>query len=177
VHRVDLAGSLIPTFGANDLLTCLALHGARHCWVSLGWICDVANLIAVAPLDWEEILSNRSTRRMVHVSVLLASDLLSAPVPPDVIERARRDSSAVGVTRLICQNLFQADADLAGRPSGALMQLRMLGGVRDRIRYVLRRGLEANQTDNDALSLPASLRPLLYLARPFRVLAKTVGRS
>ncbi len=53
VHRVDMAGGPLPTFGAEDLFACLALHGARHCWVSLGWICDVANLVRVAPIGWD----------------------------------------------------------------------------------------------------------------------------
>ncbi len=95
VHRVDVAGGALPTFGADDLFACLALHGARHCWVSLGWICDVANLVSVAPLNWDGLLADRRTRRMFHVALLLAADLLSAPVPPEVIAKARRDTVAV----------------------------------------------------------------------------------
>ncbi len=176
-HRVEIAGGLIPTFGADDLFACLALHGARHCWVSLGWICDVANLVRVAPLGWDALLADRRTRRIFHVALLLAADLLSAPVPPEVIAKARRDTVAVEVARQIEHNLFTEDGDIAGRPAGAMMQLRMAGTLRDKARYVWRRALEANQTDNDFLPLPPRLKPLLHVIRPFRVMGKIITRG
>ena len=177
VHRVDMAGATLPTLGADDLFACLALHGARHCWASLGWICDVAKLVSVAPLSWAALLANRRTRRMFHVAVLLAADLLSAPVPPEVVARARRDRAALRVAQQVRDNLFTDDADLAGRPAGALMHLRMTTTIRDKVRYIWRRGLEANQTDNDFLPLPPRLKPLLHVIRPFRVIGKILSRG
>jgi hypothetical protein len=177
VHRVEVGGAQIPTFGPDDLFACLALHGARHCWVSLGWICDVAKLVSVAPLNWDGLLANRRTRRMFQVALLLAADLLSAPIPPEIVFKARHDRAAVGLAQQISGNLFTADADLAGRPTGALMQLRMAGTLRDRARYVWRRALQANQTDNDFLPLPPRLKPLLHVIRPFRVMGKIISRG
>jgi hypothetical protein len=176
VHRVDVGGALVPSFGADDLFACLAVHGARHCWASLGWICDVANLANVAPLNWDTLLANHRTRRMFLVAVLLAADLLSAPIPPGVVARARRDKAAGRVAQQVSSNLFTEEADLAGQPAGAMMHLRLIATVRDKVRYVWRRGLEANQTDNDFLPLPSGLKPLLHVIRPFRVMAKIVRR-
>ena len=141
------------------------------------WICDVANLVRVAPIGWDALLADRRTRRIFHVALLLAADLLSAPVPPEVIAKARRDTVAVNVARQIEHNLFTEDGDIAGRPAGAMMQLRMAGTLRDKARYVWRRALEANQTDNDFLPLPPRLKPMLHVVRPFRVLGKIISRG
>jgi len=176
LHRVDVAGTLVPTFGADDLFACLALHGARHCWASLGLIGDVANLVRATSLDWDALLANRRTGRMFHVAALLACDLLSAPVPPEIVAKARRDAVAVRLARRVRRDLFNGDGYIEGRPSGALMHLRMTATLRDKARYVWRRALEANQTDNDFLPLHPRLRPLLHAIRPFRVLAKIVSR-
>jgi hypothetical protein len=36
----------VKTLSAEDLLFSLCVHGSRHLWERLGWICDVAELIA-----------------------------------------------------------------------------------------------------------------------------------
>ncbi len=36
---VDLQGTEVATFGANDLFLYLAVHGAKHRWSQLNWIC------------------------------------------------------------------------------------------------------------------------------------------
>ncbi len=177
VEHVDVGGTKVPTFGADDLFACLALHGARHCWTSLGWVSDIARLAAAARLEWGRILAHRPTRRMMHVAMLLAFDMLSAPVPAGVIATARNDHVAASVAEEIAASIFDADAELPGRPAGVLMHLRMIAGASDKMRYLWRRGVEANQTDNDFLPLPPALRPLLYLVRPFRMLGKVAGRA
>ena len=176
-HRVETAGVLLPTFAADDMFACLATHAARHCWSSLGLGCDVANLVRVAPIHWDVLNADRRTRRIFHVALLLSAELLSAPVPPEVIAKARRDTVAANVARQIEHNLFTEDGDIAGRPAGAMMQLRMAGTLRDKARYVWRRALEANQTDNDFLPLPPRLKPLLHVIRPFRVVAKILRQG
>ena len=177
LQQVELAGGTVTTFAADDLFLCLALHGARHCWTSLGWISDVAHLVAAAPLDWDRLVTNPRSRRMVHVASLLAADLLAAPVPTEVVGNARRDTQAAAVSRQVAATLFSGNGNTAGRASGAVMHLKMMAGLRDRARYLWRRGFEANQTDNDFLPLPAPLRPLLYAVRPFRVLGKLMSRA
>lgn len=175
-HPVDLADARIPTFGGADLLACLALHGAAHCWESLGWIADVAHLVAATPICWERVLAERSRRRILYVALLLGADLLSAPVPPEVLSTARRDKVAARVSKNVSRTLLDGGS-VAGQTFGAALHLRLIETMRDRARYLWRRALQANQNDNDAIPLPSGLRPLLYAIRPFRLLAKFASRS
>jgi hypothetical protein len=176
-QRVPIAGALLPTFGPDDLFACVALHGALHCWASLTWIGDVANLVRVAPPDWDRLLASRRTRRVFHLAVLLAADLLSAPVPSDVTSAARRDEIAAALAGQVRCAMFEGSAAAAGTPSEAAMHLRMMTTARDKTRYVWRRALQPNQTDNDFLPLPPRLRPILWLVRPFRLLVKLASGS
>lgn len=172
LQPVNVAGALLPTFGPDDLFASLALHGARHCWASLSWICDVANLVRVMPPDWDALLADRRTRRAYLLAAFLAADLLSAPVPDDVVGRAASDHLVGGLARQVQAQVCGHGYEIGGTPTEAAMHLRMMTAVRDRVRYVYRRASQPNQTDNDFLPLPGGLRPVLWLLRPLRLLAK-----
>jgi len=176
-QRVLVAGVPLPTFGPDDLFASVALNGACNCWASLKWICDVANLIRVAPPAWDRLLENRQTRRAFRLATLLAADLLDAPVPAGVLAAARSDQVVIELARQVSSRLFAPLDGVAGTRSEAAMQLRMTTMVRDKARYVWRRALQPNQTDNDFLSLHPSLRRILWLVRPFRILAKFASSS
>lgn len=82
---VLLAGAPVPTMGPFCNLLMLCLHGSKHLWSRLIWICDVAQLLAATPaLDWTLVL--REGRRVglsraLALGVLLAHRLTSAPCP------------------------------------------------------------------------------------------------
>jgi hypothetical protein len=49
--RVSVAGGSIRTFGHEDLLLFLCVHGGKHCWSTLAWLGDVARLFGNPGLD------------------------------------------------------------------------------------------------------------------------------
>ena len=67
----------------EDLLLVLCLHGSKHCWERLAWICDVAELIGANPeLDWNEIMRRSAAlniEKAVMLGLDLASELVDAP--------------------------------------------------------------------------------------------------
>ena len=87
-ENVVMAGTHIPTPSSEDLLVLLCIHGAKHEWRRISWVCDVGQLIASAPsLAWDAVWSSASkagVRRMVSLGLLLATDLLGAVLPAAV---------------------------------------------------------------------------------------------
>ena len=85
---VTLMGQPLVAPGAEDLLLILCMHGAKHLWKNLGWICDVAELIRARPaLDWQQVRHEARrlrSERLLHLGVQLAERVLQAPLPPDV---------------------------------------------------------------------------------------------
>ena len=54
---VPLLRRNVLTFSIEDLLLILCAHGACHCWGSLGWICDLAELVRTRrDVRWEWVL-------------------------------------------------------------------------------------------------------------------------
>jgi hypothetical protein len=92
VHRlwerlapVPLAGRMVPTFAPEDLLLYLCIHGGKHEWERLEWLCSVAWLVAACPrMDWAAIRRQArasGTERLLSLGLLLARELLGVEVP------------------------------------------------------------------------------------------------
>jgi hypothetical protein len=69
----------------------LCVHGAKHMWSRLQWLGDLARLVHTQP-DWPYILdfaTGAGCQRPLLLGLLLAHELLEAPVPDSILERAR----------------------------------------------------------------------------------------
>jgi hypothetical protein len=93
---VPLANKTVQGLAPENLLIVLCVHGSKHAWESLKWVCDVAELLrAHNHMDWDRIFSRASTwrcRRMVLMGLSLAHRLLDAPLPEAVQARLSADS-------------------------------------------------------------------------------------
>ena len=85
----------------------LCMHGAKHLWKNLGWICDVAELLRGQPaLNWDQVRHEARrlrSERLLQLGLQLAERLLQAPLPSDVLREARRD--AIG--RVLADQVFR----------------------------------------------------------------------
>ena len=93
---VSLANKTVQGLAPEDLLIVLCVHGSKHAWEALKWVCDVAELLrAHDQLDWDRIFSRASTwrcRRLVHMGLSLAHLVLDAPLPEAVVAQFSADS-------------------------------------------------------------------------------------
>ena len=60
---IDLNGTQVKTLSAEDLLFSLCVHGSRHLWERLGWICDVAELLSRRNFNWNALLKRAADCR------------------------------------------------------------------------------------------------------------------
>ncbi len=90
-HRqmILLAGKPVPTLPMEDYLLLLCVHGAKHCWERLIWVCDIAEILRVCPdMPWVKIMAQAKRlgcARVLRLGLLLARDLLDAPVPDQAL--------------------------------------------------------------------------------------------
>ncbi len=93
---IPLANKTVQGLAPEALLIVLCVHGSKHAWVALKWICDVAELLrAHDHMDWDRVFSMASTwrcRRLVLMGLSLAHRLLDAPLPEAVFARLSADS-------------------------------------------------------------------------------------
>jgi hypothetical protein len=169
---LDLNGTPVKTFSAEDLLFSLCVHGSRHLWERLAWICDVAELIKRQTLDWPALLERAAasdTERMFLLGVHLAHRLLDAPVPEQVKQRCDADRRLSSLADNIIQHLFNGPTHV---PATSREIFKYNIGVRKtlsaRARYLLYMFCPTD-SDLESRSLPPSLSFAYYLTRPFRL--------
>jgi Uncharacterised nucleotidyltransferase len=108
-QSVDVAGQSAPTLDSTDVLLHLCVHGCKHRWRRLNWVCDIAALLCVPTgVDFEEALQRAKLlkcRRRFLIGLLLARDLLGARLPSAIARRTpelrRAGSGASQIRRTI----------------------------------------------------------------------------
>jgi hypothetical protein len=81
----EVSGQRLLALNEADLLLSLCVHGTKHLWSSLHWICDIAELVRTSSgLDWNLLATQARTvgaERILDVALYLSGKLLDAPVP------------------------------------------------------------------------------------------------
>ena len=169
---LDLNGSQVKAFSAADLLFSLCVHGSRHLWERLGWICDVTELLTRHTFDWTTLLHRAAaadSERMLLLGLHLAERLLDAPLPDEIKQRCASDQRLESLAANVVEHLFNGTTHV---PATSREIFKYNLGVRktfsSRARYLL---YMLRPTDGDLAShsLPASLNFAYYLTRPFRL--------
>jgi len=171
-RTVLLAGAEVPNMSPETTLLVLCMHGTKHTWSRLIWICDVARLLDSVPgLDWQEVAreaQKTGLQRCLALGVLLAHRIAGCSLPGALLQRFESDATAGRLARHIEENLFNAPGS---RPRGRLPYCIQVLDIPDRIRLLLSLDLlRPNERDQAVLPLPTFLHPLHYLLRPFRIL-------
>ncbi len=167
-----LAGAEVPNLDAVSCLLMLCMHGSKHVWTRLIWICDVAKLLQSEPdLDWSLAISEAKRlglRRCLALGVLLAHGLAGAPVPPEVLGSFAKDRTAFKLA-----NFFQLHAvnNPGNVPEGRVPYGIQLLDFREKLAALVSpKTFRPNARDRAVLKLPKALELLYYLIRPFRIL-------
>lgn len=165
----------VPTLSSEDLLLTLCLHGFTHAWERLGWICDVASLIDDRRIDWEFVLNNAAQlgcQRILFLGLLMASELLEAPIPEDVLKVIKSDRTAVAVANRFQEHFFVRTDASPGLFEDAFLHLRMREQMQDKLRSCLRLATTPRVFDWMYISVPDQLFFLYYPLRPIRLVGK-----
>ena len=173
---IDVNGTKMKTLSAGDLLFSLCVHGSRHLWERMGWICDVAELIRRHELNWPNLLrraSDTDSERMFLLGLHLAQKLLQAELPAEVRERCAADPRLDSLAANIVEHLFNGPTHVAATSTEIFKyNIGVRKSLAARARYFVHI-LRPTDGDLGARSLPARLSFAYYLVRPFRLLFKT----
>lgn len=126
LDQLRLAGAVTACLNPIDQLIVLCVHGCKHVWDTLKWLVDVAELLRCHPeLDWAS-LRTRSHEMgaaiMVEIGLVLAHDLLQAPVPAKTLETAYQRPRTMKLVSKVRERSFEANSV----PFGTLQELPFL---------------------------------------------------
>jgi hypothetical protein len=126
-RRVAVAfeNQTVPGLAPEMLLIVLCVHGSKHAWELLKWVCDVTELVRSHPdLDWNQIFvhaSNWRCRRMLYLGLAVAHLLLDAPLPAAVLERLKADVEVMALAHRVPASLLSdAHEGITEEQAGAL---------------------------------------------------------
>jgi hypothetical protein len=172
---VRLAEEDVPTLGLEHMLLYLCLHGAKHGWSSLRWLCDLAQLLRTKPeVDWEFVrswASHPGRDRLVRVGLALAHRVLDAPVPYDALIRRRGDSTINALSARFARELFRAPVSTEGDRFDRAFA-RLIERPRDHARHLHDLLLAPTPLEWILVPLPTSLSFAYYAIRPLRLVAR-----
>jgi hypothetical protein len=177
---LDFSGHVVPTLSNEDALVAICTHGAKHCWERLMWIADVSAMLRrQTGMDWvavERTAEGLGAQRIVYTGLLLARELLHAPVPAAVEEMARADRRACKLAGRIKMWLPAAGEASPRLLRRAIFRAQMRGGFFHGLGYLTR--LLFSPTEEDwKKGHEHRSSPLLELARRLVRLAGKYGRD
>jgi hypothetical protein len=160
------------TLRAQDLLLVLCVHAAKHVWVQLSWLCDIAQLAKSPQLDWNAIQDDArhlGIERIVSLNLLLAHKLLGAPLLPQIQKRLRDDPP----TTLLADEMRRIIEHSTHYNTESIAYFRLMMRLRerrrDRARLLWRLTFTPSVSEWSAVRLPKHLQPLYHLVRLSRL--------
>jgi hypothetical protein len=116
---------------------------------------------------------------MVHLGLLLAAELLDAPLPGSIAMRIHKDTVAATLAFELKENLLAANPPRVGAARRFGIRRRSVPGILFGWRYAGRLTMLPSDEDWQDMRLPRTLAPLYFLLRPLRLLQKygRFGRS
>ena len=178
LSTVELNGRAVNTLATEDLLFALCVHGSRHLWQRLAWICDIDRVIRTHPnLDWPalcERAKRANVERMFLLGPALAASLLGTELPEAVTSAIAQHKCIGTLCDEIRARLFDGPEQSA-LPVLTVIRFNLLirTGWRSRLRYSC---FLFAPTDNDleAVRFTPGFHFMYYVLRPFRLLSSAL---
>jgi Uncharacterised nucleotidyltransferase len=172
---LSIAGTIVPQFSPEDRLLYLCMHGAKHTWTQLKWICDIAEiLLSHQTLNWEQVMSEArrlGSDRMLRVGLFLTHELLGSTLPDELLSKINSDR----LVKLLCLQVYEW---LFEKPPTEFEVYRFRLQVRerwaDKIGYFLHLVITPTKKEWLFLPVPKSFCFIYYVVRPIRLIWKYI---
>lgn len=179
---LSMAGTQITVFSDEDRLLYLCLHGAKHGWSDLKWLCDVAQFLhhkrTINWSVWVENVRQLGVHRPIAQALCLAHQLFDAPLPPATRLLIAEDKIVPELVAYAIELLMQSEEERSA--AGQLNLFRQMPyqmKLKADLRYKWSTLSPVWHSVNDwnRYPLPDSLFPLYQLLRPFSFLRRTLS--
>ena len=180
-RQVTVDGRSFPTIKPELMIVYLAIHGAKHSWVQLNWVLDLALMAGKDGIDWDDVIRISeiyNCRRMLYAGLLLACSVFGPGIPEDITSRAGSDPDAVRLSEDALSILFPQKTGFRHRMDIQLYFYSTMESNSDRVKFFHDTVLKPTMLEWESVKLPPLLYFLYYLVRPLRLGMKyALGKS
>lgn len=173
-----IAGREVAALAPDCLMLFLCVHGTKHMWSRLQWLGDVARLAQTGP-HWNAVMAlaaETCCERPVLLGLLLAHDLLDAPVPDDIQERARADRAVVSHARIVAERLYRAEPYEPSSIQLTAFNASLAEHSWHKVRHYAALLKAPTEAELEVITMPSQLFFLYYPLRAVRMLWKYFAR-
>ncbi len=173
----------ILTLSNEMLFVFLCLHGNKHFWEKLDYICSIAELMIVVPdLDWDMIMELGKKYKMIKrilISLSLAKSLFASTIP-ELLETMLSTNPTVTrfADKIIGSELNRETEVSKVHPfiKKIRYQPAAMDSKIDASRFVFRSLIIPDHDTCYSPHLPNSLFPLYFLYKPYRALTMPIRK-
>lgn len=169
-------------FSPEDTLLILCVHGAKHSWDRLEWICGVAEHVAKnVHMDWETLIDRavetRSSKRL-FLGLSLSLRLYDLALPDRVLGKIDGNGEVANLVDHVTSTFFDGKRVTVGTHAWGtidhdLFQFKLADRLTDRIRYVLYRVTNPSRPERwFAISIGRRSVPVHVFTRPFGLIGR-----
>jgi hypothetical protein len=176
LERTEIEGKKVYNLPPEELLLYLCIHGAKHCWDSIDWICCLAELIqSNSVLNWERAIKMAREvycMRIFFLGLFLAHDLIGVNLSEKILNYLETDQKIKILAEEVYKNLFQKENEtIKSKISNrfSFFHITVKDHLSDKIRYIAQIAVCPTKEDWRKFPLPASISLLHYFLRPARL--------
>jgi hypothetical protein len=170
-----LCGRTVRALSPEDLFLALATHAAKHAWIRLHWLRDIAGVIETHRLDWTTVIRRArelGIARITGVSLVLAQRLLHANLPEEAQTLCMEDEEILPLVESIEQELPVAEGYNVESTRYFRLMMRLRERRMDHARFLWRLATTPGAGEWAVIRLPEFLFPLYRVIRIFRLSAR-----
>ena len=182
--HVMIGDCKIPVLSAGHRFLYLVHHAAKHQWMRIFWLADLAAMIGrgdvpVGP-SFRSLAASLGLRRPLAMSCFLLEELFHANIPeamwPDSVRRDQLSSLRKAWRDFALKDLAYTHQSLLQLSNSRVLawSLALTEGPFRKMAVAFHLGFRPSMTDIHSLALPQKLRFLYWIWRPLRLTLKTL---
>lgn len=190
-ERINLGQTPVNSLSFNDLFVYLCLHGARHEWERLAWICDLRELILTKqkqkPIDWTQLFSHAreyGCEKVVELGIFLIDSLFETDLDFPELAKVSVNHEFAEIAKAVRERMFAAEPNRSLKHEKYAYLLSLREDKLNRLKlylvyltFYLRIVFTPNSLDKSIFPLPAIFSPLYFVLRPFRLTMTYLNRD
>lgn len=180
VEMVEINRQMIPTLRFEDHLLYLCLHGSKHLFERLEWVCDIDRSIrSRSTIDWQYIISlakDTGVVRMLLLGLSLAKDIYGTPLPDTIEEKMKNDRVLPRLKEKIMTLCYSKESGKKIDKGYFFTVMQMRERFSDRMCFAWQALFATQFNDINYIKLPKYLRSLYPFVRLFRLIQKYITK-
>jgi len=175
-QSIDINTTTLYTLSNELLLIYVALHGAKHAWSRIGWVCDIDRLVRRGDIEWQTCIDMARESKMqqaLYIGLHIAHHLYETPLPNKILITIDR----VNISNIALSTIDRFDKHILERlPISKreifLYQMQLFESKREKFYFLLKSLFAISPADCIKFAIPSRWRFLYIIMRPYRIITK-----